>query len=312
MMNYTDRHFRYLLRLISSNVMLYTEMISTGALLHGDAGKYLEFDPREHPLAVQLGGSNPDDLRRCTELAEHGGFDEINLNAGCPSGRVSNAGFGACLMARPDLTADCVAAIKDNTRLPVTIKMRTGIDDLDSYEYLVHFIERVSAVGCNTFIIHARKAWLQGLSPSQNRKIPPLQYERVHSIKREFPHLEIIINGGFNDPESIIAQYQHVDGVMIGRMAYNNPYQLARMDSTLFGDPHLPESRRSILRKYLLYMDRELSRGTSFSHMARHILSLFQGVAGARAYRRYLSENLHRGDSGVELITKAVKLVQAA
>ena len=253
----------------------------------------------------------PDDLKRCAELAELGGFDEINLNAGCPSDRVSNAGFGACLMTRPDLAADCIAAMKDSVRLPVTIKMRTGIDDMDSYEYLVRFIEQVSAAGCDTFIIHARKAWLQGLSPSQNRSIPPLQYERVYRVKQDFPHLQIIINGGFNDMENIIEQYRHVDGVMIGRMAYNNPYLLARIDNALFSHPSMPESRRSILGKYLQYMDHELSRGTRFSHMARHLLSLFQGVAGARAYRRYLSENMHGRETGVELINEAIKLVQA-
>ena len=312
MMTYTDRHFRYLLRLISPNVMLYTEMISTGALLHGDAEKYLTFDPLEHPLAVQLGGNNPDYLARCAVLAESGGFDEINLNAGCPSGRVSNAGFGACLLARPGLAADCIAAMKDSTRIPVTIKMRTGIDDMDSFEYLARFIEQVSAAGCDTFIIHARKAWLQGLSPRQNRSIPPLQYQRVYKIKQEFPHLQIIINGGINDLESIIEQYRYVDGVMIGRMAYNNPYQLMHIDNALFRNSPLPKSRRSILVKYLQYMERELSGGTRFSHMARHLLSLFQGVAGARAYRRYLSENMHRTDTGVEIINEAIKRVQAA
>lgn len=311
MMSYTDRHCRYLLRLISRNVMLYTEMISSGALIHGDATKHLVFDPSEHPLAIQLGGNDPDELHRCAALARIAGYDEINLNIGCPSGRVQNAGFGACLMAHPDRVADCIAAMQDGSRLPVTVKLRTGIDDLDSYDYLAGFVERVAAAGCRTFIIHARKAWLRGLSPGQNRNIPPLQYQRVYRIKREFPHLEIIINGGFIAMGSILQQYRHVDGVMIGRMAYHDPYQLAQLDTALFGAPPVHGSRQAVLRQFIQYMEREIARGTNFRHMARHLHGLFKGMAGGRAYRRFLSENLHRPDTGVELISDAMKLVRA-
>lgn len=310
MMNYTDRHFRYLLRLLSRNVMLYTEMISTGALIHGNAAKYLDFDPLEHPLAIQLGGNNPGELGYCATLAQSAGFDEINLNAGCPSGRVRNGGFGACLMAHPDLVADCIAAMENNCRLPVTVKLRTGIDDLDSYDYLAGFVERVAAAGCRTFIIHARKAWLQGLSPSQNRNLPPLQYERVYRLKREFPDLEIIINGGFNALDSILEQYRHVDGVMIGRMVCHDPYQLTRLDADLFGASNRDKTRATILRQFTGYMEREIARGTPLSHMARHLLGLFQGMAGARAYRRFLSENLHRPGNGIQLIADAMQLVE--
>jgi len=309
MMSYTDRHFRYLLRLISRNVMLYTEMVSTGALIHGNAGKYLAFDPSEHPIAIQLGGSIPDELRRCATMAENSGYDEINLNVGCPSGRVQNAGFGACLMAHPDVVADAVSAVQNGSRLPVTVKLRTGIDDLDSYDYLAGFVERVAAAGCRTFIIHARKAWLRGLSPDQNRNIPPLQYERVYRIKQEFPRLEIIINGGFNTMDGILQQYRYVDGVMIGRLIRHDPYQLARLDAALFTPPHGHKSRQDIFGLFMQYMEKEISRGTHISHMARHLLGLFQGMAGARAYRRFLSENLHRPESGTQLISEALQLL---
>lgn len=310
MMSYTDRHFRYLLRLISRNVMLYTEMVSTGALIHGNTGKYLAYNPSEHPLAIQLGGSVPDELRHCATLAQNAGYDEINLNVGCPSGRVQNAGFGACLMAQPERVADSVSAMLAGSHLPVTVKLRTGIDELDSYDYLAGFVERVAAAGCRTFFIHARKAWLRGLNPGQNRNIPPLQYERVYRIKQEFPHLEIIINGGFNDLDSVLEQYRHVDGVMIGRLVQHDPYKLARLDAALFPTTNVYNSRQDVLGLFTQYMEMEISRGTHFSHMARHLLGLFQGMAGARAYRRFLSENLHRSNSGVQLISDALQLVQ--
>ena len=306
MMAHTDRHFRYLLRLISRHVMLYTEMITTGALIHGTSSKYLAFDPLEHPLAIQLGGSDPETLGRCAEMARAAGFDEINLNAGCPSERVQNASFGACLMAQPELTADCIAALIDSAGLPVSIKMRTGVDDRDSEEYLINFIDRVAATGCRTFIIHARKAWLQGLSPRQNRHIPPLQYERVYRIKEIFPNLEIIINGGFNDMETIRQQYRLVDGVMIGRMVCNDPYLLTLADSVIFGETVPPPSRHDILQAYIPYMERELSAGAAFQELSRHVLGLFHGVRGARAYRRYLSENMHRKNRGTETVSEAL------
>jgi tRNA-dihydrouridine synthase A len=312
MMTCTDRHFRYLLRLISRNVMLYTEMISSGALIHGDAAKHLAFDASEHPLAIQLGGNVPEQLRSCAALAGNAGYDEINLNVGCPSDRVQDAGFGACLMAHPDRVADCVAAMQDGSRLPVTVKLRTGIDDLDSYDYLAGFVERVATAGCRTFIIHARKAWLRGLSPSQNRNIPPLQYQRVYRIKREFPRLEVIINGGFNTMDGILQQYPQVDGVMIGRMVRQDPFQLAQLDATLFGNRPAHPTRQAVIGQFMHYMEREISRGTRFSRMARHLPGMFRGMAGGRAYRRFLSEHLHRPDTGVELISKALQFVPLA
>ena len=309
MMSCTDRHFRYLLRLLSPNVMLYTEMITTGALIHGDASRYLAFDHSEHPVAVQLGGADPAELQRCALLAADAGFDEINLNAGCPSDRVQNGGFGACLMADPRRLADCVAATVEASPVPVTVKLRTGVDDLDSDDYLAGLVHRLAAAGCRTFIIHARKAWLSGLSPSQNRSIPPLQYQRVYRIKREFPSLEIIINGGLQALDAILDQYRHVDGVMVGRLVRQDPCQLARLDAAVFGAAGTDISRKAVLGQYLRYMEKELSAGTEFSHMARHLLGLFRGLAGARAYRRILGENLHRRDSGLQLISDALQSI---
>ena len=309
MMTYTDRHFRYLLRLISSRVMLYTEMITTGALLHGRGNRQLVFNPLEHPLAMQLAGREPEALGRCAEMAESAGFDEINLNAGCPSDRAQTGGFGACLVADPEQSADSIRAMIRATRLPVSIKLRTGVDGRDSEEYLMNYIDRVASAGCGIFIIHARKAWLQGLSPRQNRHIPPLQYERVYRIKERFPELQIVINGGFNDLETIREQYRHVDGVMIGRMICNDPYQLVFADTAIFSKPAQIRSRHELIQAYIPYMERELAAGTKFSELSRHILCLFQGVRGARAYRRYLSENIHRADCGMAVVSEAVKRV---
>ena len=312
MMTHTDRHFRYLLRLISRRVMLYTEMIATGSLIHGKQFHRLEFSPQEHPLGIQLGGNHPDELSQCARIAEQRGYDEINLNIGCPSDKVKIGQFGACLMARPELVAECVAAIAARVSVPVTVKTRTGIDNEDSYECLHRFIKTVADGGCRTFIIHARKAWLQGLSPKQNREIPPLDYSRVHQIKKDFPHLEIIINGGFQTLEQSQEQLQFVDGVMIGRAFCHNPYLLAGADRLMFGHFGRANTRSEILEQFTHYAEQQMGQGTELHQMMRHVLGLFQGQPGARVWRRYLSENIFDNNSGVEVIEDALHLVQAA
>jgi tRNA-dihydrouridine synthase A len=309
MLDWTDRYCRYFLRRISRHVLLYTEMVTTGALLHRDPGRFLDFHPDEHPLALQLGGSDPGELAACTALAAEWHYDEVNLNVGCPSDRVQSGRFGACLMAEPELVADCVAAMSKATRLPVTIKHRIGIDDMDGYEQLTRFVAAVSGAGCSTFIVHARKAWLQGLSPKQNREIPPLQYEVVHRLKRDFPQLEFVINGGFRTLAQVEHQLDHVDGVMIGREAYQNPWVLADADRRLFGEPEAAKTRRQIVEEMLPFIDRQLALGTPLHRITRHMLGLFQGQPGARAWRRYLSEHVHRPDAGPELVSEALRLV---
>jgi tRNA-dihydrouridine synthase A len=312
MMTHTDRHFRYFLRLISRRVMLYTEMITTGALLHGDQYQRLEFDEAEHPLGVQLGGSDPRELAAAARLAGDYGFDEINLNIGCPSDRVKEGRFGACLMAEPQRVADCVAAMTATVSIPVTVKTRIGIDRRDSLDELCRFVDTVAAGGCRTLIIHARKAWLQGLSPRQNRNVPPLDYDRVYRVKAEFPHLEIIINGGIHTLEAAREQLDRVDGAMIGRAVCSDPYLLARADAVCFGDPRPSPSRREILDRYMRYAEAQLARGVSLHNMTRHLLGLFQGQAGARAFRRHLSEKAVRPEAGVEVLTEAARFVSAA
>lgn len=312
MMTHTDRHFRYFLRLISRRVMLYTEMVTTGSLIHGHQYRRLEYHESEHPLGLQLGGSDPAELALCAAMAEDRGYDEINLNVGCPSNRVQDGEFGACLMAQPQRVADGIAAMRERVRLPVSVKTRLGIDEMDDYEDLSRFIERVSASGCDTFIIHARKAWLQGLNPRQNRDVPPLDYTRVHRIKSDFPHLTIIINGGIGSLEQAADQLQYVDGTMIGRAVCNDPYMLADADRLIFGDTRQPLARREVLNAFMQYTGEQLARGVSLHRMTRHILGLFQGQAGARAWRRYLSEQAGRGDAGVEILSEASRLVSAA
>lgn len=308
MMTHTDRHFRYFLRLLSPHVMLYTEMVTTGALIHGDAGKLLKYNPEEHPVALQLGGNNPADLARCAQMAAAAGYDEVNLNIGCPSDRVQSGAFGACLMAQPERVAECVAAMQAAVAIPVTVKCRIGIDHQDSYAELAHFVGRLADSGCRTFIIHARKAWLQGLSPRQNREVPPLQYATVHQIKRDFPALEVIINGGFTHVDQIRQQFGLVDGVMIGRAVCNNPYLLTDIETSIFKhDPGL--TRSEALRIYTAYAARELRTGTPLSHLTRNILGMFHGQPGARGYRRYLSENMYRKGMGVEIIDHAMQAV---
>jgi tRNA-dihydrouridine synthase A len=309
MMDWTDRHDRYFLRLISHRVRLYTEMITTGAILYGDREKLLAYDPAEHPVAIQLGGSDPGELATAAEIAAAWGYDEINLNVGCPSDRVQSGRFGACLMAEPELVADCVAAMKAAVRIPVTVKSRIGIDKRDSYQELAQFIDANAEAGCHTFIIHARKAWLHGLSPKENREVPPLHYDKVYQLKADFPHLTIVINGGITDLQQVDAHLRKVDGVMMGRAAYQNPYLLADVDRRFFGDTRVPLSRHQVIEALLPYVEKQLRQGVYLSAITRHILGLFQGLPGARAWRRYLSENAHRRGAGIEVLEAALKKV---
>ncbi len=309
MMDWTDRHCRYFLRLISHHALLYTEMVTTGALVHGDRIRFLAHHSSEHPLALQLGGSHPEELALCAQIAEDYGFDEVNLNVGCPSNRVQSGRFGACLMAEPQLVAECVAAMAQATQIPVTVKTRIGIDEQDSYEALSSFISTVAQAGCRTFIIHARKAWLQGLSPKENREKPPLRYDVVRAIKRDFPQLEVMINGGITTLKEVSEHLELLDGVMIGRAAYHNPYLLAPVDQRFYGDFRALPTRHEIIEAFLPYAAEQLARGVYLSRMTRHILGLFQGQPGARAWRRYLSENAHRPGAGIEIIREALQRV---
>jgi tRNA-dihydrouridine synthase A len=309
MLDWTDRYCRYFLRQISRHVVLYSEMVTTGALLHRDPARFLDYHPDEHPLALQLGGSEPGDLARCARLAEEWGYDEVNLNVGCPSDRVQNGRFGACLMAEPNLVAECVAAMAGAAGEVVTVKHRIGIDDRDSYDELTHFVETVAAAGCGAFIVHARKAWLKGLSPKQNREIPPLQYELVYRLKQDFPHLQIIINGGFKTMAQVEQQLTHVDGVMIGREAYQNPWMLADADSRIFKQPAAARSRKEVVERMLPFVEQQQALGVPVHRITRHMLGLFQGQPGARSWRRHLSENAHRPGAGPELLSEALALV---
>jgi tRNA-dihydrouridine synthase A len=305
MMEWTDRHCRYFLRLFSRHTLLYTEMVTSGALLHGDAARFLRFNPEEQPVALQIGGSDPAELARSARLGEQAGYREINLNAGCPSDRVQRGKIGACLMAEPVLVADCMRAMIDAVRIPVTIKCRIGIDDLDSLEHLTHFVGTVSDAGCRTFIIHARIAVLQGLSPKQNREIPPLNYDRVFAIKEQFPGLEIVINGGIHSLDQASDLLTRVDGVMVGREAYQNPNLLACVDRDIFGDSSIMVSQEEVLERFEDYVQRELASGTALKHMTRHILGLFQGLPGAKQFRRHLSENAHKTGAGIDVLKQA-------
>ena len=309
MMERTDRHFRYLLRLITRRAVLYTDMITSGAILHGEPGRLLRFDPLEHPVAVQLGGGEPDKLAACAAIAEAHGYDEVNLNVGCPSGRVQTGRFGARLMAEPALVARCVAAMKAATRLPVTVKCRIGIDDRDSYDDLKRFVETVAEAGCEVFAVHARKAWLSGLSPEENRNVPPLRYGLIYRLKREFPKLSVIVNGGVETAAEVGAHLARLDGVMVGREAYRNPYILAVIDRDVMGDAGPLPARHRIVEDFLPYVRRQLADGVPLHRMTRHMLGLFQGVPGARAWRRHLSENAHeKGAQGSVIEDAAAKV----
>ncbi len=309
MMDWTDRHARYFLRLISQHTLLYTEMVTTGAILYGGRDKLLAFDPTENPIALQLGGSDPKALAECAKIGEDYGYDEINLNVGCPSDRVQSGRIGACLMAEPELVAECLSAMKQTTWLPVTVKHRIGIDDQDSYEFLHNFVQIVSQSDCDSFIVHARKAILSGLSPKQNRDIPPLLYERVYQLKQDFPHLEIIINGGIRSISDSRQYLSQVDGVMIGREAYNNPYILAKADQQIFASDQAPVTRLQVAEQMLPYIDQHIALGGRLQHISRHMLGLFHGQPNGKQWRRYLSENATKPTANSQVIVDALKLV---
>jgi tRNA-dihydrouridine synthase A len=307
MMDWTDRHCRYFHRLLAPHALLYTEMVTAPAVIHGDRARLLGFDASEHPLALQLGGSEPGALAESARIGAELGYDEINLNVGCPSDRVQSGRFGACLMREPALVRDCVAAMREavaHTRATVTVKCRIGVDEQDEYAGLAQFVDDVHASGCEVLIVHARKAWLQGLSPKENRDVPPLNYERVYRLKREHPQLTVVINGGIATIAEVHEHLRHVDGVMLGRTAYHEPYRLAEIEHALHGTP-LPE-RDEVLQRLRPYVEAHLSRGDRLQHISRHILGLYQGLPGARAFRRTLSEQAHRADAGWEVVEQAI------
>ncbi len=305
MMDWTDRHCRYFHRLLAPSALLYTEMVTTGAIIHGDADRFLAFNPEEHPLALQLGGSEPADLATCARIAEQRGFDEVNLNVGCPSDRVQRGRFGACLMLEPDLVKDCMSAMLDAVDIPVTIKTRLGVDDHYSYQYMSDFVGRVAESGCSVFIMHARKAILAGLSPKQNRDVPPLHHDWVHRLKQESPGLEVVINGGVDSVEAAKSHLQHVDGVMIGRAAYHTPWVLAECQQQLFEDSDVVQ-REDIIGSMSTYIEKQVKAGTAVKHISRHLLGLFQGLPGARAWRRHISEQAFKDDANTQLLFQAL------
>ncbi|RDV24012.1 tRNA dihydrouridine(20/20a) synthase DusA [Alteromonas aestuariivivens] len=311
MLDWTDQHCRYFLRLISNRVLLYTEMVTTGALIFGK-GDYLAFNDEEHPVALQLGGSNPSDMARCAVMAQERGYDEVNINVGCPSDRVKNGSFGACLMAQPEVVADCVREMQASVDIPVTVKCRIGIDEMDEYEDFSRFIDTVANAGCDTFIVHARKAWLQGLSPKENREIPPLNYPRVYQLKAERPELNISLNGGVKSLDEVQDHLAHVDGVMVGREAYANPYFLAEVDRRLYDCNGLPISRDEIVLNMQSYIERQSQVGFKPWHVARHMLGLYQGQPGGRIWRRYLSQNGTGRTPDPDLLLNGLAQVQQA
>ncbi len=309
MMEWTDRHCRFFHRLLTRKALLYTEMVTTGAVIHGDRERLLGFDPFEHPVALQLGGSDPRQLADSARIGQDFGYREINLNVGCPSDRVQEGRFGACLMAEPDLVGACVAAMKSAVTLPVTVKCRIGIDHQDPEQSLDAFAQGVKAAGADALIVHARKAWLDGLSPRENRDIPPLDYDRVYRLKRANPDLEIVINGGIGAIDDAAVHLQHVDGVMMGRAAYQEPYRLLAVDPLLFGEPAPVASMQAAVEQYLPYVERELSKGTRLHAITRHMLGLFRAVPGARAFRRHLSTHAVKPDAGIGVLRDALALV---
>ena len=312
MLDCTDRHARHLMRLISRHAWLYTEMVTTGALLRGEPDRHLAYSTIQHPVALQLGGSDPAALAQCARLGEDWGYDEINLNVGCPSDRVQGGRFGACLMAEPALVADCVAAMQAAVQIPVTVKTRLGIDELDHDEHLHHFIRTVAAAGCRTFILHARKAWLKGLSPHENRTVPPLQYARVHGVKAAMPELAIILNGGLNDLDAALAAGAGLDGVMLGRAVYDSPWILAEVDARFYGDGWAVPDRVEVIESYGAYAQAELAAGTPLNALTRPLLGMFNGLPGARAFRRHLSEQVCRPGAGWSVVAQALHPWRAA
>ncbi len=306
MMDWTDRHCRFFHRLLSRRTRLYTEMVTTGALLHGDVARHLDFDETEHPVALQLGGSEPADLAHCARLGVQWGYDEINLNCGCPSERVQRGAFGACLMAEPRLVADCVKAMVDVVDVPVPVKHRIGIDRTESYAFVRDFVGTVAEAGCEVFIVHARNAWLQGLSPKENREVPPLRYALVHQLKQEFPHLVIAINGGIATDLVADEELRHVDGVMVGREAYHHPWWLARWDERFYGEAARDLQREEVEERMVAYMEREHARhGTPWHSIARHMMGLYNGLPGARRWRQVWSDHRLKGEPPREVMRRA-------
>jgi len=310
MMDWTTSDCRVFHRLMSRHTLLYTEMVTTGALVHNDPARFIAYHSSEHPLALQLGGSNPRELATCAKLAEDFGYDEVNLNVGCPSDRVQNNMIGACLMAHPQLVAECLGEMQAATQIPVTVKHRLGIDDLDSFELLHQFVETVKQSGCKSFTIHARKAILQGLSPKENREIPPLIYDNVYRIKQLHPELEIVINGGIKTLDESLQHLEYVDGVMIGREAYQNPYPLlSQADAVLFNDGHEVPSRLEVAELFIPHIERRMAAGQSLYSVVKHLLGLFHGQPGGKQFRRFLSENGHKRDAGIEVFREALTCV---
>jgi tRNA-dihydrouridine synthase A len=308
MLDWTDRHCRYFYRVMSKNIVLYTEMVTTGAILYGK-GDYLSFNKEEHPLVLQLGGSDPIALAECAKIAEQQGYDEININVGCPSDRVQNGRFGACLMAEPNVVAECVQKMQAAVAIPITVKSRIGIDDLDSYQFLHTFIDKVSQAGCEHFIVHARKAWLSGLSPKQNREVPPLDYERVYQLKRDFNHVHLSINGGVKSYNDVNQHLKQVDGVMIGREIYQTPYMLTDADQLIWQSQGSSLSRAQVIEQMACYIDQHVAQGGRVWHVVRHMLGLCNGLPGARKFRRYLSENAGRDGANSSVLHEAFALV---
>lgn len=309
MMDWTDRHDRYFLRSISRHAVLYTEMVTTGALLHGDVARFLRYDAAEHPVVLQLGGSEPEAMAECARMAEHWGYDEVNINVGCPSDRVQSGSFGACLMREPDLVARCVEAMSEAVSIPVTVKSRIGVDEQEPEEVLPDFIRRVSDAGCRHVIIHARKAWLQGLSPKENRDVPPLDYPLVHAMKAKWPDLTVTINGGIQSLDQAETQLAHLDGVMIGRAAYQTPWVLADVDRRFYGDTSAAPDPWAVAEAMAEYAGASMAEGTPLKSITRHMLGLFQGRPGARAWRRHLAENAHLDGAGPDVILNAAGMV---
>jgi tRNA-dihydrouridine synthase A len=310
MMDWTDRHCRYFHRLLTRQALIYTEMVTTGAIIHGDRARLLAFDPAEHPVGVQLGGSDPAALARCARIAEDFGYDEINLNVGCPSDRVQEGRFGACLMAEPALVGECIGAMKAAVEIPVTAKCRIGIDEQDPEEALETLTQAVEQAGVDALIVHARKAWLKGLSPRENREVPPLDYDRVYRLKAAHPELEIILNGGVETLEDATAHGNRLDGVMMGRAAYKDPWKLLAVDPLLFAKPAPFTTAKQALEALTPYIERELARGARLHAMTRHVLGLFQAVPGARAFRRHLATAGVKSDAGVDILQQALSMIR--
>src|SRR4249919_315814 len=310
MMDWTDRHCRAFHRVLAPGARLYTEMVHAQAVRHGDRARLLGFDASEHPVALQLGGSDPVALAEATRIGAEWGYDEVNLNVGCPSDRVQAGRFGACLMKEPALVADCIAAMTAAVSIPVTVKCRLGVDEQEDYDSFLAFIDTVAATGCTRFVVHARKAWLSGLSPKENREIPPLRYEWVHRLKRERPQLRISLNGGLDNVDECLAQLQQVDEVMLGRCAYHEPYRLHLLDCALSG--RAPSGRVQLLRAYLPYVEAQLARGVALKHISRHVLGLFHAQPGGRAFRQVLSEQAPKAGAGLEVFERALATVESA